>query len=303
MRSPLTDVGGEGSISARIGSVGSIDQINEDFNRNEKVRATGYLGKTSDVAWAQRLMKKEAEGSDTVDGQQDGVDFGEDYIDMSQSGGLDPSPGQAQQEEGISKYTYHLDDMDLIDPAQVDENQVPPEDTMDFLFQTYLDSVHPSFPIIGRLNFKDQLRRFADPTRTPAMWRTILNLVFAIAAKYAHLVHLELRGDERDHLIYFTRARKLGMNSESLLAQPELQRVQIAGLMSFYLMSINQINRYCHSESFRRISANNGQGMVNVWVSYAMGSGAGLASTERRLFARGCFKRNALPGVVGHLPA
>ena len=82
-----------------------------------------------------------------------------------------------------------------------------------------------------------------DQSRPGKHWLAILNLVFAIAAKYTHLVKSEARGDERDHLVYFTRGRLLAMDADSVLAQPDLQRVQITALMAFYLLSINQINR------------------------------------------------------------
>ena len=149
--------------------------------------------------------------------------------------------------EGLSTSdaTYHCDDVPVIVTDQVDAFELPPKHIADQFFQTYLDTVHPAFPILGKSTFISQYQTFAnrESVNTGNNWRAILNLIFAIAAKYSHLVQADWRGDERDHLIYFTRARMLGFNGESILAHPELQQIQIVGLMAFYLTAINQINR------------------------------------------------------------
>ena len=145
----------------------------------------------------------------------------------------------------ISNSTYHCDDLSvLITDQQVDAYEPPPRHVADMLFQSYLDTVHPTFPVIGKTTFVSQYQEyFAKQTIPNDNWLAILNIIFAIGAKYAHLIKADWRGDERDHLVYFTRARMLGFNSESLLGHAEIQRVQISGLLAFYLMAINQINR------------------------------------------------------------
>ena len=162
----------------------------------------------------------------------------------------------AKEEQPISASTYHCDDLSVFVTDQVvDPFELPTKDLADHLFQSYIDTVHPAFPILGRSTFINQYEIFANrgALNTGNNWRAILNLIFAIGAKYSHLIQGELRGDERDHLIYFTRARLLGFNAESILAHPELQQVQVAGLMAFYLTTINQVNRYVrtmHTSAF-----------------------------------------------------
>lgn len=60
------------------------------------------------------------------------------------------------------------------------------------------------------------------------MWRTQMNLLLAIGAKYSHLVGAEWRGDDRDHLLYMTRAvNLLGLkNTVMIISGPDLQLVQ-----------------------------------------------------------------------------
>ena len=246
---------GEEHVTAEVGSTGSLDQIKEDFNRTDDAKATGFMGKVSEVTWMHRLRSKAENGSSI------GADDAEakDEEGLQNGLGLYPNPNQSNAPggdqsarnsqpldgDGLVDSTYHCDDIAMLQPDQVDPFELPPRQTAEFLLSTFVDTVHPSFPIIGKLNFAKQMQNLFDDaqSRPGRNWLAILNFVFAIAAKYSHLVQAEGRGDERDHLIYFTRGRVLGMEGEGILAQPDLQRVQVTGLMAFYLMSVNQINR------------------------------------------------------------
>jgi hypothetical protein len=68
-------------------------------------------------------------------------------------------------------------------------------------------------------------------------------VIFAIAAKYAHLTQAPWRGEENDHFLYFHRARLLSLTGEELLSPPNLQQVQLEGLVAFYLLATDQIGR------------------------------------------------------------
>lgn len=236
---------GETHASARAGSTASLDHTNEDFNLSLATRATGFIGKNSELTWMQRLKMEIAQSLDDNDTAMPTFHTGGDDNSMSlhlDVPGVDKTP--------VHESTYHCDDLTVLIPDRVDVNEVPPTQIANALFQMYLDTVHPSFPIIGKLNFINQYQRFIDTPHinTGDSWKAILNLIFAIGAKYSHLVQAEWQGDERDHLVYFTRARMLGFNADSVLGHSDLQTVQITGLMSFYLTSINQINR-CVSHS------------------------------------------------------
>ena len=105
--------------------------------------------------------------------------------------------------------------------------------------------VHPGFPIIGSVNLTAQFSKFVtgQVQRPLEKWLAIINVIFAIGARYSRLIQAEWKGDERDHLIYFTRARLLSINTETLFEHPDLQSVQTLGLMSFYFLSTGQMNR------------------------------------------------------------
>lgn len=72
----------------------------------------------------------------------------------------------------------------------------------------------------------------------------VLNLVFAIAAKYSSLVDGQSREGSRDHEVYFARAWHLSIGQAALAEHPDLQQVQVEGLAAFYHLLTGQINRY-----------------------------------------------------------
>lgn len=77
--------------------------------------------------------------------------------------------------------------------------------------------------------------RNQTPFEIPNKWRAQMNLVFAIGAKYSHFISAGWRGDERDHLVYMTRAvRLLGLsNTVMIISGPDLPLVQaVSGFQS-----------------------------------------------------------------------
>ena len=221
---------GDGRPSlARVGSTRSLGHVNEDFNSTAATRATGFMGKNSELSWMQRL-KKEAD-----------VQLGLGEVDMPM---LNVASSQENLQHPISESTYHCDDLSMLVLDHVDPYQVPSRQTADRLFEYYLDTVHPTFPIIGKTTFLDQYRTYQNTNlQAGANWLAILNLMFAIGAKYSRLIRADWGGKEGDDLIYFTRARLLGFNTDSILDHAGLQSVQVAGLIAFYLSAIDQISR------------------------------------------------------------
>lgn len=214
------------SSPSSIGSLEAIDRVEEDLNRNENARATGYMGKNSEVTWMQRLQR-EAE-----------------HRSQGLPGSLEPGQSKRQDDDlALHAVNYHLDDLD-ISTGPVETYAVPPRNLADHYFDNYLRTVHPFFPIISRPLFTAQYKTFFDSKAQPGdKWLAILNMIFAIGAKHAALIEAPWRGDDKDHLVYLTRARSLSMNGDTLFSHPDLQQVQVEGLIAFYLLSSDQINR------------------------------------------------------------
>jgi len=113
------------------------------------------------------------------------------------------------------------------------------------LSATYMNRVHPTFPIIGQLGLERQLTRYLSrPTEKPPLkWLAIINLIFAIGAKYTLLTDLNWYARNCDHDVYFQRAKELALYSETIFDHPDLQTIQVFGLMSYYLLAVDQVNR------------------------------------------------------------
>lgn len=221
----------ESSSSNSIGSLDSLDQVEYNVNQTDKSRATGNLGKSSEITWMQNLE------SDSVKRRNTGAgDFSFDDVGRDNSAKDLPHPHDLN---------YHLDDIDIGVSEPVQTYWVPPRRLADTLFNTYLHVAHPSLPIINRPLFSNQYRNFFDNSAIPGdKWLAILNMIFAIAASYAQKLGLEQHGYPQDHLLYLTRARILSMNGDDVLCHPDLQQAQVEGLISFYLLSTDQIHRY-----------------------------------------------------------
>ncbi|KAH8699062.1 fungal-specific transcription factor domain-containing protein [Talaromyces proteolyticus] len=207
-------------------SLAGTDRVEEDFNRDDSSRATGYIGNSSEVSWLQNLRKK-------VNG------------DSQETGQSSPpaTPG-AKDDTLVSSSNFYEDTSDVVITEDVQSHAMPGQKIAELLLRAYFKSVHPSFPIIGMSTFISQYQLFfSHPNIKPGnKWLAILNLIFGIAAVYAHLISADWKSDLEDHSIYFSRARALSM-PDSFLDHPDLQQLQIGGLTSFYLLTTGQINR------------------------------------------------------------
>ncbi|CAG8882938.1 unnamed protein product [Penicillium egyptiacum] len=217
----------EPSSPSSIGSLEAIDRVEEDINRSEHARATGYMGKNSEITWMQRLHR---EADQRAKGLPGSLEPGQDLT--------------TDTAVSLHAVNYHLDDLDISVPGPVQLYAMPPREVADHMFEAYLTTVHPFYPIINKPLFSAQYRTFFDSAARPGdKWLAILNMIFAIGAKHGHLVDAPWRGNDKDHLVYLTRARILSMNGDVLFSHPDLQQVQVEGLIAFYLLASDQMNR------------------------------------------------------------
>ena len=129
-------------------------------------------------------------------------------------------------------------------PQPVNKYGMPSRELSDLLFEAYWNNVHPGFPMINRPLFRAQYQSYWDHGQQPGdKWLAILNVIFAIAARYAHLTQAPWRGEKNDHFLYFNRARLLSLTGKELFEPPNLQQVQLEGLVAFYLLATDQIGR------------------------------------------------------------
>jgi hypothetical protein len=197
-----------------------LDLLDEDLSRDEQTRATGFVGMNSEVQWLRSIM----------------------YETL-------PEPTALHNRPGSSSFTFYLDSESVIPSLPVDPNALPDPDVGELLIGCYATTVHGSFPILstkvvtGFHRFFQAIRT-GQPARMTPRWQAALNLVLAIGAKYSHLVQASWRGGEEDHLIYQARSRELGFDGRVVTDHPDVATIQVAGLLSFYYLSIGQINRW-----------------------------------------------------------
>ncbi|CAG8383686.1 unnamed protein product [Penicillium salamii] len=199
---------------------GVVDYTEEDFNRDEKTQAMGFVGDYSEIAWLYRLKR----------------DLDHDT----------PLPTKEPPESpAMSSVNYFQDDAEIPVHNNLDLARRPPQHIADRLVEDYFHAVHPLFPILGKAIFLNQYRSFySNPSRRPGRrWLAVMNMVFAIATKYGLLTN-KPQADHGDHSEFFARAWKLGgSGSNVLLDHPNLQQTQVEGLAAFYLLAIGQVNR------------------------------------------------------------
>jgi len=209
-----------------------LDVLDENIHGNQQTRATGFVGKSSEIRWLRVALSQTEEPEDESGGT------------LSQRRGS-YVPGN----DLIRTFSYWADSEQIDIPFAGNVEELPSPDVAERLLQCYIQKVQESFPIFPRRTFEDRFWRYFEAVRNGrpfalgTRWQAILNLVFAIGAKYSHLTKTDLRVDECDHLIYLARATSLGLNEETITNPSDLQQIQGLGLLAFYWMISGQVSR------------------------------------------------------------
>ena len=244
---------GEMDVSADVGSTGSNDRLTEDYDRDEGTVTTGFFGKASDVAWIQRARREvltESEGElSRGSSPEQGMSIpkhgkGKAHAVNNHIPGVG---GVLRSEKGELKNrpsTYHLDDHELNLPDQVNEYELPPRPIADAFIDAYFSNIHATFPILAKSEFIESYEKIYEAYSQPISrrGRAMLNLVFALGAKYSVLTRAHWC-DELDHLVYFSRARVLSLDRGALWEVGDIEQVQVLGLGVLYLIASNHTNR------------------------------------------------------------
>lgn len=222
---------GEFETHGDVGSTGSLDAVNTDTNKDEATRAFGFLGKSSVATWVQRA----AQEADTVG---------------AESGGF--APPSKEDKIPLTQATYHTTDADTKESEQgsVTATAWPTPSTAHLLVTSYFATTHDVFPVINKKEFLSRFRTFPreqqpvhELNADDKAWLCTLNAVLAIGAKHAQLVKAGHAADERDHGLYYRRAKMLGLGTQLLFTDAELKQTVCLALCALYLTANNQVNR------------------------------------------------------------
>ncbi|KAJ6016984.1 hypothetical protein N7451_000363 [Penicillium sp. IBT 35674x] len=214
------------SSASSIGSLNALDTLDEDVNRSKASIATGYHGKSSEIAWMQSLALKA------------GVDRGKEGASEGIQNHLPPI------DDSFASMDYHMESADYPGSGLEHENPytLPAKALAERLLSLYMDSVQPSLPIIRQTLFVDQFNSLysGNSIQPGRKWLALLNLVFAVSSKLCQIAGQDTHNKENK---FFSRAQTL-IISESLVEDHEdLQQVQAETLAAFFLLTSSQINR------------------------------------------------------------
>lgn len=215
------------STSSSAGSLDAIDTVDQNVNHDKGSRATGYFGKSFDVAGMQKL---EAESRNCSHDYWSAVDI---------------PHHQLLSGDFFSTVSYRTDELNLPGSTVPDEFVLPDKFQADELLNAYLDRVHPSLPLIRRELFLEQYEQaFSYSGINPGkQWLGIMNMVLTIGCRLKNLYNSE-NAAHADEMMFFSRARALSASGDLLYSPDGLQQVQFLVLMAFYFLTKSQISRY-----------------------------------------------------------
>ncbi|KAF1938891.1 hypothetical protein EJ02DRAFT_382878 [Clathrospora elynae] len=209
------------------------DLPGDDLPGDEEARSTGVVENASEVQWLRTVALAQ---TDQVDLILTGLTPQQRLLDVS--GG---------SEGGFDVYSFWADHDKVDTDYFVDPYEIPPQEVAERLIKTYLLEIHDTFPILPRRNFEDQARvyftaqrRGNAPLPSP-QWQATLNLVFAIAANYSHLVDGGWQAD--DHIQYQMKARAFSLSEAAITSQPDVPHIRSLGLLAFYYLSTGHVGR------------------------------------------------------------
>lgn len=97
------------SSPSSIGSLEAIDHVEENFNRTDQGKSTGFVGKISEVTWMWQLKKKAKQRSHGLKRE------------------IQSSSAQSIENElKLPAVNYHLDDLGLDITDSVNPSEIPP---------------------------------------------------------------------------------------------------------------------------------------------------------------------------------
>ncbi|KAE8344932.1 hypothetical protein BDV24DRAFT_148388 [Aspergillus arachidicola] len=220
----VTDHGYSQTVRGDLRS--GVEYVQEDFHSNRRLQPIGFIGGPSEMSWVRDLNRAVEKDTGILNANT-------------------PNQPPSDDSQGLSKVSYFLDDQEMTIDDGIDVHIRPSPDIAERLVRLYFHTVHPSFPIISKLSITQQLESYyTKPYLRPTKkWLAILNLVFAGAAKFAHLVPQHLMQGMEAPMVYFSRAQRLIFTGSQLIDHPDLQQVQVEGLTAFLCMTFGHINR------------------------------------------------------------
>ncbi|EXJ58883.1 hypothetical protein A1O7_06313 [Cladophialophora yegresii CBS 114405] len=212
---------------ASLGLPVGQDVLTHSIDVGRGRRAVGFIGKISEVSWIARAYS---------------------YLTV-------PAAADLAMRENVSNYTpatqfnYFMDDEDLLslDEDYVDALHWPGDLTARILSEAFFHALHGNFNWFARARFLEELDNFPynrmHLSWAQRRWLAVANLMWAIGSKWLHHAMLDDEPGMESHLVYYARARALGLDHRVMLDNPGLDGINALGMLSFYLFTNGSVSR------------------------------------------------------------
>jgi hypothetical protein len=213
---------GEHDADASVGSFGHQDVLTDCIDFGHVDGAVGFIGKMSEVSWIARAHS---------------------YLVST-----------ANQEKSnlhpVTRFSYYMDEENLlsVDEDYVDACHWPGDEIAQILSEAYFHALQDTFNCINREEFLLELFEYRNDigpmTWDSCRWLALANLVWAVGSKWLYQAKLNDDLVFENHLVYYARARALGLDHRVMLDHPGIQGVRALGILSFYLFMNGSVTRY-----------------------------------------------------------
>lgn len=200
--------------------------------------ASGFIGKLSEISWLGRARE---------------------YILQNVTRIPEPRGSTNLEWLAAADLNYHVDEANLlaVDEDVVDEYQWPSMAAT--MAGAYFDTLYPTFPFVNKGQFLQELSQsyhFQEqlPIQQRRRWLAKANMIFCLGSKWFLQGNANSRVGRDDHLMYYARARKLGLDHRVVLDHPTVEQVDALGLLALYLIMNHQITRYVDGHTFPVVS-------------------------------------------------
>ncbi|KAK5202660.1 hypothetical protein LTR96_011402 [Exophiala xenobiotica] len=212
-------VGGEHYIDASVGSPGHQNLLTQPLGIGNDGGMVGFIGKMSEVSWLARAQHHLLSGVDGRSARQ----------------------GQPSDDDAATQFTYFMDEEDIlsVDEDYVDPLHWPGEPAVQILSEAFFHSVPNALHGISREQFLGELHAFAQYHGSLSWdqrrWLALTNLIWALGSRWLHKSMLADLPGLDNHLVFYARARALGLDHRVILGDPDIHGVKKLGLLSLYL--------------------------------------------------------------------
>ncbi|ETN44300.1 uncharacterized protein HMPREF1541_10480 [Cyphellophora europaea CBS 101466] len=228
--------GDKQSHSSTEGSWGSQQDLAEPTDFDYGNGMPGYVGKMATSAWIIRVR---------------------DRLGMNPPS-ADNIESRHLQESRSPNYFHEDQNLLAIDEDHVHPYTLPTWMAAQVLTEAYFESLQDTFQFVQR---KTLIRDLAELYRTATSTHTVpwpkrrflalLNMIWAVGAKWLQVTGLNRHSQNSDfvdeeldgHLIYYARARALGLDHRMALDNPDLTVLQGMSVLTFYLIMNSSIHR------------------------------------------------------------